>query len=118
MSLWDGTSLEPWSFEGEGEVQIIEGNILCLETKSRADHWPEDEVRANDAAAGLYATFGSYIARLNVKGLELGKGNRIWFKIRPICPGLHSPIVRVGFVNNGVTKIPDVYSREAFMPSI
>ncbi|WP_313180717.1 glycoside hydrolase family 9 protein [Lacrimispora sp.] len=114
VSLWDGTSLEPWSFDGEGEVQVKAGNILYLETKSRADHWPENEVRANDAAAGLYATFGSYIARLNVKGLELGKGNRIWFKIRPICPGLHSPIVRVGFVNNGATKIPDVYSREGF----
>lgn len=114
VSLWDGTSLEPWSFDGEGECRIEEEGILNLETKARADHWPEDEVRANDAAAGLYATFGSYIARLNVKGLALGNGNRIWFKIRPVCPGLHSPIVRVGFVNNGKIKIPDVYSREGF----
>ena len=114
VSLWDGTSLEPWSFDGEGDVQITDGKILSLETKARADHWPENEVRANDASAGLYATFGSYIARLNVKGLDLEKGNRIWFKIRPICPGLHSPIIRVGFVNNGEIKIPDVYSREGF----
>lgn len=114
VSLWDGTSLEPWSFDGEGDVQITDGKILSLETKARADHWPENEVRANDASAGLYATFGSYIARLNVKGLDLEKGNRIWFKIRPICPGLHSPIIRVGFVNNVEIKIPDVYSREGF----
>lgn len=114
VSLWDGTGMEPWSFEGEGNAHVKEGNILCLETKSRADHWPDNEVRANDAAAGLYATFGSYIAKLNVKGMDLKKTNRIWFKIRPICPGLHSPIVRVGFVNNGEIKIPDVYSREGF----
>lgn len=114
VSLWDGTSMEPWSFDGEGQAHINDEKMLCLETKSRADHWPESEVRANDAAGGLYATFGSYIARLDIKGLNLGKGNRIWFKIRPICPGLHSPIVRVGFVNNGEIKIPDVYSREGF----
>ena len=66
VSLWDGTSLEPWTFDGEGEFQVKDGNVLSLETKARADHWPDNEVRANDAAAGLYATFGSYIARLNV----------------------------------------------------
>jgi len=126
VQLWDGTGLEPWSFDGEGLAYIEEspshldlaeaptGSILCLETKSRADHWPESEVRANDAAGGLYATFGSYIARLNVKGRNLKGKNRIWFQIRPVCPGLHSPIVRVGFVNNGETKIPDAYSREGF----
>ena len=113
-ALWDGSSMEPWSFEGEGRASVRDGRILCLETKSRSDRWPESEVRANDAANGYYATFGSYIAHLNVKGLDLQKGNRIWFKIRPLCPGLHSPIVRVGFVNNGVIKIPDAYSREGF----
>ncbi len=113
ISLWDGNSLEAWSFEGEGEAKIEDGKLI-LETKSRAEHWPENEVRANDASAGLYATFGSYIAKLNVKNLNLKKANRIWFKIRPICHGLHSPIVRVGFVNNGKIKIPDIYSREGF----
>lgn len=114
VALWDGSSMEPWSFEGEGQAAIKDGNILCLETKSRSDHWPESEVRANDAANGFYATFGSYIAHLDVKGLDLQRGNRIWFKIKPVCPGLHSPIIRVGFVNNGAIKIPDAYSREGF----
>lgn len=114
VALWDGNDLASWTFDGEGQAHVKEGRILCLETKTRADHWPESEVRANDAAGGLYATFGSYIARLDVKGLDLTKGNRIWFKIRPVCPGLHSPIVRVGFVNNGAIKIPDIYSREGF----
>lgn len=113
VSLWDGRSMEAWTFEGEGQASVKDGR-LCLETKSRADHWPESEVRADNAATGDYATFGSYIAHLNIKGLELGRGNRIWFKIRPVCPGLHSPIVRVGFVNNGAVKIPDAYSREGF----
>lgn len=114
VSLWDGAGLEPWTFDGDGEAHCGEDGSLCLKTWSRADHWPDSEVRANDAASGLYATFGSYIAHLNIKGLELGQGNRIWFKIRPVCPGLHSPIVRVGFVNNGEIKIPDAYSREGF----
>ena len=114
VTLWNGSSMEPWSFEGEGQAAVKEGGILCLETKSRSERWPENEVRANDAANGYYATFGNYIAHLNVKGLDLQKGNRIWFKIRPVCPGLHSPIVRVGFVNNGIIKIPDAYSREGF----
>lgn len=114
LLLWDGESMEPWSFEGEGQASVKDGGILCLETKARADHWPDNEVRANDAAQGLYATFGSYIARLKVKRPKAGGENRIWFKIKPICPGLHSPIVRVGFVNNGQVKIPDAYSREGF----
>lgn len=111
--LWDGKDLSPWSFTGEGEAKIT-GEGLQLTTWSRADHWPESEVRALDAAAGAYATFGSYIAKLDVSKLDLSEGNRIYFRIKSECEGLRNPIVRVGFVNDGEIKIPDAYSREGF----
>lgn len=113
-SLWDGTSLTPWKFEGEGEYSVEPEGILRLHTWSRADHWPESEVRAKDAAQGAYATFGSYIAFLDLKGLDLSKGNRISFKVRPECEGGHTAMLRLGIVNDGKVKIPDTYAREGF----
>ena len=113
VSLWDGCGLDRWHFEGEGEAEAQDG-VLVMRTQSRAEHWPAEEVRSVDAQKGDYATFGSYIAHLDVRGLDLSRGNRIWFKIRPLCDGLHSPIIRVGFTNNGAVKIPDAYSREGF----
>lgn len=114
VSLWDGHTMDRWSFDGEGEARVTEEGTLCLTTRARADHWPDSEVRAHSASAGLYATFGSYEAKLDVRGLDMSHGNRIWFQIRPVCPGLHSPIIRAAFVNNGKIKIPDAYSREGF----
>ncbi|GHV56419.1 endoglucanase [Spirochaetia bacterium] len=114
VQLWDGKKIDPWNFEGEGEAALSADSSLVLKTGARADHWPETEARAADAAAGAYATFGSYIARLDVRAQDMSRGNRISFQIRPACPGLHSPIIRAAFVNNGKTKIPDIYSREGF----
>lgn len=111
--LWDGAELAVWHFDGEGEARA-ENGVLVLETEARAEHWPAEEVRAVDAQAGQYATFGSYIARLPVKGGHTARYNRIRFSVRPRCSGLHSPILRVGFVNDGAVKIPDAYSREGF----
>lgn len=113
VTLWDGENLDPWTFDGEGTAEVKD-KVLVMHTKSRAEHWPTEEVRSVDAQNGDYATFGSYIAHLDVRGLDLSRGNRIWFKIRPKCDGLHSPIIRVGFTNNGAIKIPDAYSREGF----
>jgi hypothetical protein len=114
VSLWEEKTLGSWSFEGEGEAALSPQGSLVLKTEARSDHWPQTEVRARDAARGAYATFGSFVARLDLRGLDMSRGNRVWFQIRPACPGLHSPIVRVGFVNNGKIKIPDAYSREGF----
>ncbi len=112
ICLWDGQDLNDWIFDGEGTARVENGTLI-MQTGSRADQWPEEEVRSVDAKNGAYATFGSYIARLNVKALH-PQGNRIFFRIKPVCDGLHSPIVRVGFVNNGTIRIPDAYSREGF----
>jgi hypothetical protein len=114
VSLWDGKTLEPWTFDGEGEARLTPEGTLTLKTGTRSDSWPAEEARAANAATGAYATFGSYIARLNVRSIDMSRGNRIWFQVRPACPGLHSPIIRAAFVNNGNIKIPDAYSREGF----
>lgn len=111
--LWVGGELSLWHFDGEGEAKAEDG-VLILQTNARADHWPEEEVRAVDAQAGQYATFGSYIARLPVSLDDTAHFNRIRFSVRPLCSGLHSPILRAGFVNDGAVKIPDSYSREGF----
>lgn len=112
--VWDGRSLAGWSFDGDGEHAVDADGCLCLKTWARADHWPSDEARADDAPNGQYATFGSYIARLALKDDRLSRMNRLSFELYADCPGLHSPIVRVGFKNNGAVKIPDAYSREGF----
>ncbi len=112
--LWDGVEMNRWRFDGEGKAEVLPDGVLALTTRSIADHWPQTEVRAYNVESGYYATFGSFVARLSTKGLDMSRGNRIRFKIRPVCDGLHSPIVRVAFVNNGAIKIPDQYSREGF----
>ena len=113
VSVWNGKDVDCWTFDGEGEAEVKDGILLC-HTYPRSEHWPEAEVRADDAANGFYATFGSFIPRLDVRGMELSECNRISFMVKPVCPGLHSPIVRVGFTNEGEIKIPDQYSREGF----
>lgn len=113
LSLWDGTSLEGWRFDGEGEPAVEEEKLI-LTTGARSDHWPEVEARAMNAGQGDYATFGSYEAKLDVSGMDLARYNRMYFQVRPMCPGLHNPIIRAAFVNNGEVKIPDAYSREGF----
>lgn len=113
VSLWDGKTLDRWHFDGEGTAEAKDG-VLVMNSFSRGDHWPGCEVRSVDAENGAYATFGSYEAKLSVKGMELSHTNRLNFEIRPLCDGWHSPIVRPAFINNGTIKISDVYSREGF----
>ena len=113
VSVWDGKDMSRWTFDGEGEARAEYGMLRC-HTYPRSEHWPDSEVRADDAANGFYATFGSFIPRLDVRAFDLADCNRISFMVKPVCPGLHSPIVRVGFTNEGTIKIPDQYSREGF----
>lgn len=111
--IWDGKDLTPWTFDGEGRAKAEDGKLV-LKTGTRNNHWPGEEARSVNAPSGIYATFGSYEAKLNVKGMDLSQYNRLYFKIRPACKGMHSPCVRAAFINNGEVKIPDVYSREGW----
>jgi hypothetical protein len=111
--LWDGKDLKPWTFDGEGRVRIEDGKLICR-TGSRNNHWPGFEARSVNAPTGKYATFGSFEPKLCVRGMDLAKYNRLYFKIRPTCKGMHNPTVRAAFISNGEVKIPDTYSREGW----
>lgn len=113
VAAWDGVSEDAWTYEGDGDAHVEDGMLIC-HTWPRSDKWPDSEARADDAPNGFYATFGSFIPHLDVSSLDLARCNRISFSVKPICPGLHSPIVRVGFTNDGQIKIPDPYAREGF----
>ena len=60
VKVWDGHDMSRWTFDGEGEALAEDGSLKC-HTYPRSDHWPDSEVRADDAANGFYATFGSFI---------------------------------------------------------
>jgi len=111
--IWNGEDIRQWVFDGEGCAKSQDGKLV-LKTGASSNHWPGFEARSVNAPTGKYATFGSYEAKLNVKGMDLTKYNRLYFKIRPACKGMHNPTVRAAFVNNGKVKIPDVYSREGW----
>lgn len=108
IALWDGEKEDCWSFRGKGETSFT-GSILKMTTNIRENYWPETESQDGD-----YATYGDYTAFLDVTEKDLGSYNQIYFEVKPDCDGLHSPMVRVGFENDGIHKIPDAYTREGF----
>lgn len=108
LVLWDGASEEKWSAKGRGRIIFSEGT-LQIQTNSVEDHWPETENQN-----GIYSTFGDYTVYLDLGGMDLSEYNQIYFEMKADCDGLHSPMVRVGFENDGKVKIPDSYSREGF----
>lgn len=108
MPLWDGKEEEGFCAKGNGQFGISEGS-LWIRTNNREEYWPETENQK-----GIYSTFGDYTISLNLKGKDLSEYNQICFEMKADCDGLHSPMVRVGFENDGIHKIPDIYSREGF----
>lgn len=105
--LWDNTP-EKWETEGIGRILFRE-NEIELETNTREEFW-----QANESQKGVYSTFGDFTAFLDVSDQDCSGFNQLVFEIRPECDGLHSPMVRAGYENDGVKKIPDEYSREGF----
>ncbi len=106
--LWDGVDESCWSFRGKGNTEFT-GGMVDINTNSTENYWPETE-----NPNGAYSTFGDYTLYLDVAGLDLAEYNQIYFEMKSECDGHHSPMVRAGFENDGVKKIPDVYSREGF----
>lgn len=106
--LWDGERRDGWRTEGVGAFEIADGAV-CLSTGTREPFW-----QANEKQDGTYATFGDFTAFLDVSGLALEGYSQLAFDILPECDGIHSPMLRVGYINGGVKKIPDEYSREGF----
>lgn len=106
--LWNGENVDDWSSVGIGNMEI-DNEIIHIRTNSREEFWPETENQN-----GIYSTFGDYTVCLDLHGMDLSEFNQIYFEMKSDCDGLHSPMVRVGFENEGRVKIPDIYSREGF----
>lgn len=107
-SMWDGSSTACWTTVGLGTA-AVQDKILRLSANTREAFW-----QANENQDGMYSTFGDFTAFLDVSGGDWAAYTQLVFEIRPDCDGLHSPMIRVGFENDGVKKIPDEYSREGF----
>ncbi|MDO5376728.1 MAG: cellulase N-terminal Ig-like domain-containing protein, partial [Clostridia bacterium] len=108
QSLWDGESGDVWRTEGRGRADFARGEIR-LTTMTRETFW-----QANEKQDGTYATFGDFTAFLDISGYQLGAFSQLAFDVFPECEGTHSPMLRVGYTNEGASRIPDEYGREGF----
>lgn len=106
-NMWNGDA-GLWKTVGIGSVSFWEDG-LELVTNAREEFW-----QANESQTGTYSTFGDYTAFLDVSDRDWSGYSQIVFDILPECEGLHSPMIRVGYENDGVLKIPDAYTREGF----
>ncbi|MCL2055643.1 MAG: glycoside hydrolase family 9 protein, partial [Oscillospiraceae bacterium] len=103
--LWDGASGERWQKNGEGEMRE-ENGALMISAPAR---------REFDSPMPHYTGFGKLIAALRFMPGENWLGyNRIRCKIMPECGGYHAPHLTMCLVNDGESKVPDVYGREGF----
>lgn len=106
--LWNNISQDKWFVEGKGNVEFL-NNALRITAPTRADSWPEGAPSDGD-----YAFFGQSRSKLKFDHENWQEFNRISFKIRPECNGMHSPLITVELVNDGCIKIPDIHFREGF----
>ncbi len=105
-SIWDKITGNKWCEAGEGKARLT-GDVLRLSVPARTGRWPEGAPEDGD-----YTFFGQKEVILKFDGENWEEYNRISLKVKPECPGLHSPMITVNLVNNGVQKVPDKYMRE------
>lgn len=106
--LWDGSNLDVWQRQGLGSLSLSDDTLL-LEAPARSKAWP-----AGSPEDGDYCTFGSLDAHLTASITDWQSYNRLHFKIRPDCRGMHSPMIAIQLYNDGKEKIPDRYCREGY----
>ncbi len=113
-SLWDGESADNWQHKGSGfiapkrDVSAGKG-ILRLSAPIRTEQWP-----AGASPDGDYTNYGSAQAVFTVTDGDWRGFNRLVFRVRPDCPGLHAPVLNIGLTNEGDVPIPDPYFRDGF----
>ena len=107
--LWNGKDMDCWSTQGRGIIENIEPGILRITVPSRSESWPEGCPKDGD-----YCSFGQLEAILDTNNADWTMYNRLYFKVRPECNGMHSPMLNVRLRNDGKIKIPDVYEREGY----
>ncbi|MCL2719506.1 MAG: glycoside hydrolase family 9 protein [Lachnospiraceae bacterium] len=103
--LWDSKVLKPWQISGDGgEIKLV-GEALLLSSPAR---------REMEAPMPRYTTYGNAKASLPFAGEDWQGYNRVKCRIKPECGGFHAPFLTLCLVNDGETKIPDIYWREGF----
>ncbi len=105
-NLCDGISADKLYENGVGAVELT-GGTLRITAPGRTDRWPEGAPEDGD-----YTFFGEKMAVLKFDNENWENYNRIAFRVKPQCPGHHSPLITVNMVNDGVLKVPDKYFRE------
>jgi len=106
--LWNNISKDKWVVEGKGKVEFL-NDALRIIAPTRSDSWPE-----GSPADGDYSFFGQTSSKLKFEHEDWQKFNRITFRIKPECNGMHSPLINVELVNDGSIKVPDIHCREGF----
>ena len=96
------SSPDGWITEGVGNIEQVENRWILI---SPARIEPKK-------AMNHYTPYGYFHAGIRVEDENWYDYNRVVFKIRPKCNGLHSPLISVHLCNDGEVKIPDVYNRE------
>lgn len=107
--LWDGKDTECWTARGRGSLEYNADGSLRMLVPSRSESWPEGCPEDGD-----YCSFGQLEAVLGFRDTDWTGYNRLYFKVRPECDGMHSPMINVRVRNDGKIKIPDVYEREGY----
>ena len=105
-SLWDKITGNDWCEAGAGKAALT-GGVLRMSVPARTGRWPEGAPEDGD-----YTFFGQKEVVLKFSRENWEEYNRICFKVKPECPGHHSPMITVNLVNDGVQKVPDKYMRE------
>ncbi|MDF2986598.1 MAG: glycoside hydrolase, partial [Eubacterium sp.] len=105
-SLWDKITGNDWCEAGTGKAEFT-GDVLRMSVPARTGRWPEGAPEDGD-----YTFFGQKEVILKFDKENWETYNRIFFRVKPECPGLHSPMITVNLANDGVQKVPDKHMRE------
>lgn len=97
-----------WKHYGRGKSYIKDSQMI-FESSQVYDSWPEGAPDDGD-----YTNYGQVGVTLQLNHLNIEKYNRIYIKIKPICPGMVNPHIMISIKNDGKIKVPDIYNREGY----
>lgn len=98
-----------WHHRGRGQINFNELNELVLTSQNVYSSWPEGAPEDGD-----YTNYGEVCAYCQFNHIDLSQYNRIYFEIKPNCPGMVNPHIMLSIKNDGKIKIPDIYNREGY----
>lgn len=87
-------------------IQEEKSEYLRMEGILKIDYWPAGMPQDGDCSY-----YGNLNAVLKLKPQDWSGYNRLRFRLRPDCPGLHTISFSVWVRNEGKEKVPDIYNR-------